>query len=379
MKHKPPKHDLSDVTDWVFNQALPLWCKVGQDKPGLGFFEQIALDGTALDPGFKRMRVQARQVYVFCHAAELGWNGPAVEAARNGIEFILKYGWLPEGGWAFKLGSDGEQIDDSMHAYEQAFVMYALGWYYKLTRDSAILDQIHRTLDVMHERLDHPGGLGFLTQAIGALHMEQDPHMHFLEAMLLIYGVTDDRRFADEATRILHLFSEQMLQPSGVLLENYDLDWRSPTDPGQRIVEPGHHFEWIWLLRMAKNILNKDLTGFIPTIFDFADRFGADIDGLVYDDVYETGKVLNPTHRTWVQTEALKGYIVMDELYDDDQSVRILQLKNILMHRYLNTKIPGLWTDQPTSVSKANVAPASTFYHLFLAFAELQRWARSVA
>jgi mannose-6-phosphate isomerase len=231
----------------------------------------------------------------------------------------------------------------------------------------------------MQARLRHPQGLGFLTHSKGAVHMEQDPHMHFLEAMLLLYGVTNEKRFADEAKKILHLFTQQMLQPSGVLLEDYDLDWQSPTDPQKRIVEPGHHFEWLWLLRMATDILDVDLMGFAPRIFAFADRYGSDIDGLVYDDILESGKVLNPTHRTWVQTEALKGYIVMDEISDQDHSGRILQLKTILMQRYLNTKIPGLWTDQPTSVATTNVAPASTFYHLFLAFAELQRWARSIA
>ena len=132
-------------------------------------------------------------------------------------------------------------------------MLFAFGWYYKLTRDPVILMQVYRTLDTLHARLDHPAGLGFLTKAEGATSMEQDPHMHFLEAMLLLYEVTGEARFANEARMVLKLFADHIHQPnSAVLLEDFDLDWQSPTDPLHRVVEPGHHFEWLWLLWQAK-------------------------------------------------------------------------------------------------------------------------------
>jgi mannose/cellobiose epimerase-like protein (N-acyl-D-glucosamine 2-epimerase family) len=367
-------HRLQDIEHWLFTQALPLWATMGVDPRG-GFVEQLDLSGTPVDPGFKRMRVQARQVYVFCHAAELGWTGPAIGLAKSGIDFILENGWLDEGGWAFKLGDHGQQIDTTLYAYEQAFVLFAFGWYYRLTKDPEMLAQAHRTLDVMHARLDNPNGWGFLTRSENCTVLEQDPHMHFLEAMLIWYEATGEARFAEEARSILRLFASHIHQPhSAVLLEDFDLDWQSPTDPAHRRVEPGHHFEWIWLLWQAKRILGDDLMGYAPPLFAFADKYGSDTEGLVYDDALESGQVLNDTHRTWVQTEALKGYIAMSEYTGADHSARIAQLIDILLDRYLNTTVPGLWTDQPTAVSTNPTAPASTFYHLFLAFAEYRRF-----
>ena len=79
--------------------------------PASGSSSRFPSTARPVDSGFKRMRVQARQIYAFCHAAELDWNGPALDAAANGISFILNHGWLPDGGWATRLGTKGQQID----------------------------------------------------------------------------------------------------------------------------------------------------------------------------------------------------------------------------------------------------------------------------
>jgi N-acylglucosamine 2-epimerase/mannose-6-phosphate isomerase len=369
---------LPEITRWMFDEALPLWARAGQDRPGLGFVELLAADGRPLDPGFKRIRVQARQIYTFCHAAELGWNrATALGAAKNGMEFILQHAWLPEGGWAERLNPAGERITNTLYAYEQAFVLFALGWYYRLTGDAALIGWAYKTLDVMHQRLAHPKGFGFLTHSDGAAAMEQDPQMHFLEAMLVWYKATGEARFAEEARTILRLFEQHIHQAhSAVLLEDFDLDWQSPADPDHRRVEPGHHFEWIWLLWQAKLILGDDLMPLVPPLFAFADRHGCGAEGLVYDDVLEDGRVLNPTHRTWVQTEALKGYITMSEYFGQNHDARIAEMVSLILDRYLAAPVRGTWTDQPLGVVPGAPCPASTLYHLFLAFAELQRWAK---
>ena len=369
---------LPEIQRWMFDHALPLWASAGQCAPGLGFVELLDAQGRPLDPGYKRIRVQARQTYVFCHAAELGWTGPAREAAANGMNFIIDHAWLPEGGWAERVAPDGQQTSQSLCSYEQAFVLFALGWSYRLTRDAALIEWAHKTLDVMEARLQSDNGLGFLTNANGSLIMEQDPQMHFLEAMLIWHQATGEARFAEHARRILQLFERHIHQPhSAVLLEDFDLNWQSPSHPDHRRVEPGHHFEWAWLLWQAKRILGEDLTALIPPLFAFADRHGSSPDGLIYDDVLEEGRVLNPTHRTWVQTEALKGYMTMSALFGENHDARIAQLASLLLDRYLAAPVPGTWTDQPLGVAPDAPCPASTFYHLFLAFAEMQRWATS--
>ncbi len=59
---------------WMFGHALPFWSGAGHEGPGRGAREHLRLDGTPANLNFKRMRVQARQVYAFSHAVLLGWR-----------------------------------------------------------------------------------------------------------------------------------------------------------------------------------------------------------------------------------------------------------------------------------------------------------------
>ena len=69
---------------WLFGSALPLWAAAGFDpKTGL-FQEKLDRDGHAV-PGPRRVRVQARQLYVFAQAGRLGWSGPWRGRALAGL------------------------------------------------------------------------------------------------------------------------------------------------------------------------------------------------------------------------------------------------------------------------------------------------------
>jgi mannose/cellobiose epimerase-like protein (N-acyl-D-glucosamine 2-epimerase family) len=372
-----PDFRLAEVERWMFEAALPFWSGPGRDVAGRGFVEQVGFDGKPVDLGFKRMRVQARQVYTFCHAAELGWDGPARASAAHGIDFIRRHGWMEGGGWARRFADDGRQLDQTLDAYEQAFVLFAFGWYYRLTRDADILAEAHRTLDTMHRRLDHPAGHGFLTQTPDCAELQQNPHMHFLEAMLVWYEATGEARFAQEAQAIVaHLRGRMFQAKIGVLPEFYDMDWTPLPHEGGAVVEPGHHFEWTWLLAQYTRITGEPTGDIAAALFAFAHKFGSSEDGVIYDALLAEGSILRADHRTWPQTEALKAYMARSEFAAEDRDAEIAQLVSILLDRYLATDIPGLWIDHLNAelAPLSKTVPASTLYHVFLAFAELQRW-----
>src|SRR5262245_65403394 len=95
---------------WLFEDALPFWAKHGVDRVNGGFVEHLSLDGTRPDSGFKRVRVIARQTYVFCHASLLGFPG-ASDLARHRYKFLTQKSWLgPRGGVARLLGRRGKVV-----------------------------------------------------------------------------------------------------------------------------------------------------------------------------------------------------------------------------------------------------------------------------
>lgn len=368
---------LADVQRWMFGEALPFWASAGQDRPGRGFVERVTLDGRPEVLGYKRLRVQARQIYVFCHASVLGWQGPALEVARNGMEFVTRHAWLPEGGWALKLGTEGGIEDPTLAFYEQAFMLFALGWYARATGDAAAIELAHRTIDAIHARLGLKDMPGFRSDPSTGEILEQNPHMHYLEAMLALYETTKEKRFLDEAQSVVALLREYLFQrDTGVLPEFFDRKWRRLSNTRGRIVEPGHHFEWVWLLAEYRRVTGEDMSEIALRLFDFAEVHGVEHEtGLVYDALLDDGMVHAHDHRSWCQTEALKAHLAMGDHGKSIDKARVAQITSNLLDRYLDTSPRGIWIDHFSAElePKAAYVPATSLYHFFLAFAELTR------
>ena len=70
---------------WVVDQALPLWGGIGFDSARGAFVERLTFEGAPLLSAPRRAMVQGRQIYVFSHAALLGWSvsSPAVKGAST--------------------------------------------------------------------------------------------------------------------------------------------------------------------------------------------------------------------------------------------------------------------------------------------------------
>lgn len=367
-----------EVRAWMFERALPLWAGAGMDAPGLGFVERLDEAGRPADPGFKRVRVQARQAYVFSHACVLGWQpAPACATARAGIDFLTANAWLPEGGWARALDRRGEVIDDCLDLYDQAFVLFALAWWRRASGDPAAETWALRTLDAIEARLARPDGQGFRVAIPDPGGELQNPHMHLLEAALAWVEAGGDARFRDLAQQLVFQFRSRMFDmETGTLGEYFDSDWRRlPGAAGDRL-EPGHHLEWSWLLRHAGRALGQDLSTEAAALRAFARAHGEDpATGLVWDEVDSAGRVRLESHRAWPQTEALKAELAHGEFTGDWDRARIGVIVDNLLDRYLAVEPAGGWVDcfGCDGRLRSDHMPASTFYHLFLAFAELLR------
>ena len=108
---------------WLFDHALPLWFEAGIDRSRGGFAERIALDGRAVD-GPRRVRVAARQTWVFATVGALGWTGPWREAVVLGARALETFA-RPDGLYGILADADGRLIDETPAPYEQAFALLA--------------------------------------------------------------------------------------------------------------------------------------------------------------------------------------------------------------------------------------------------------------
>lgn len=398
----------------MFGQALPFWAGAGRDQPGLGVREALTADGSPAPTPYKRMRVQARQIYAFSHAALLGWtDGEAV--ARDAYAFIQRAGLRPDGAtWVRRLDPSGARVvDDTVDLYDQAFVLFALAWYARLTGEQAPLDQARRTAEWIRTAMRgpvagylntlpaEPGGGG------GGAHRQQNPHMHLLEAALALLETTrtggggggrhDAAYWEGWAHELVGLFRDRFLDRlTGTLGEFFQDDWTLAPGAAGDHVEPGHHYEWVWLLHQYARLApaasgDGDGTGADAMadgdqLYRFAEAHGCDPagTGLVWDVVGRDGTVVHArSTRLWPQTEALKAHCAVALRLGGDRAAvveaKIVRVVDNLLHRFFADCPPGAWRDRFDAAGNpvADGIPTSSFYHVFMGYAQLDQLIRS--
>ncbi len=366
--------------DWMEGQALPFWAGPGSDGAGRGFHEHMTLAGEGPGEVPKRVRVQARQVYVYSNAAVLGWAGGAA-AARHGWTF-LRQAARADGHWSRALSPQGAVVDATADLYDLAFVLFASAWYARASGEDEPLVLAARTLGWIRATMGAPGGGLWNTWPAGAGHRQQNPHMHMLEAVLALHAATGDAAYAAYARELLALFRTRFFEPAtGTLGEFFDERLGVAEGEAGSHVEPGHHYEWVWLLDRAARQLGEWHAAEAEALYAFAGAHGVDGGrGLVRDVVGRDGVLRRGSFRLWAQTEALKAHVVMLER-GHDSAGDVVRAAEGLLGLYLGRARAGTWIDQldadaaPVSVH----VPASSFYHLFMGYAELDRLARLLA
>ncbi len=357
--------------DWILRSALPFWADRGVDPAGAGFEEHLTVAGERDTVAFKRIRVQARQIYVYSHAARLGW-APGLEIARRGYDFLMASGRRADGGWPSRLDRRGAVIDDTAELYDIAFVLFALAWYARASGSAAPIAEAHRTLDWLDAHMANPHGGYHNSLPRRDEPREQNPHMHLLEAALALYETSGEARFLDLARDLVGLFRDHIFDPAtGALGEFFADDWRIASGADGARLEPGHHYEWVWLLSRFEAAAGEDLSGERRALFNLAQSLGLDPrTGLVLDAIGRDGEVLKDSFRLWPQAEAIKAQMVMPDERPAEAAERRLE---VLFGRFLARSPAGAWHDHLDAEGRprSTTMPASSFYHLFMAFAEM--------
>jgi mannose-6-phosphate isomerase len=80
----------------TIEESLPLWSTVGWDHDAGGFIDRLHPDGTADAAAPRRVLVQARQIYCYAKAAQMGWYPEGRAIALKGLEHLLAKAKAPD-------------------------------------------------------------------------------------------------------------------------------------------------------------------------------------------------------------------------------------------------------------------------------------------
>jgi mannose-6-phosphate isomerase len=372
-----------DLKAWALDHAFPVWWELGADKVQGGFFEKIALDGTPVEAP-RRARVQPRQIYSYAVAGLLGWDGPWKQALEHGLDFYLSKYRRPDGFMRTLVASDGSPLDDKVDLYDQAFGLFGLAMASSVLPERADLPALATSLrDALYATLKHPIA-GFEESVPRSLPLLSNPHMHLFEASLAWVEAGGDPQWRAMADEIAELALSKFIDPkSGGLREYYDGDWNPAPGVDGRIIEPGHQFEWAWLLlRWGKLAGRDDAIAAALRMIAIGDGPGVDpARGVAIFALLDDMSVHDDIARLWAQTEQIKAGVLAAQVTGDARWWTTAANGAEALTKYFDVPVKGLWRDKlradGTFVDEA--APASSFYHLVCAILELDRAVKAMS
>ena len=363
---------------WLHGSALPLWQARAIDRAHGGFVEYLDRAGEPM-PGPKRPYAQARQIYVFAQAGMMGWDGPWRETIERGLDFFLHFFARDDGLVRLRVGADGAPQDESPRLYDQAFTLLMLATARRaLPERTDLVDPAVRLRDRLLSDRRAPGG-GF-TEVVGRPYYA-NPNMHLLEAALAWAETSNDPAWGKIADEIAQLALAKYIDPDGGFLREYfDETWTPTDDDNGHLVEPGHEFEWAWLLLWwSRTRGRKDAIAVAERLYEVG-RMGVDeARSVAFNALWDTLTPRDIDARLWPQTEWTKAAVALARRANPGSARHAELLGDAAMavrglNKYLETPTPGLWRDRCLADGSFvdEPSPVTSFYHIVCAIAELR-------
>jgi mannose-6-phosphate isomerase len=305
-----------DFVTYVMRDMAHLWAGAGWNDAGAHSHERLRPDLAPAALGYRRGMAVGRQMFFFSHAWRLTGEALFAERAHALYADLTTRFWDERnGGWFFSLDGDGAPADTTKDLYAHAFAMFGLAHYGAIFGNVEAFDWASRTNDVV-ERLHLSQGWNARTASRDWMPLdtalEQNPHMHLFEAYLSLHAATGDSCYRADAERIVALYTDRLCSPDKTkVIEFFDSNGVPLPDKGRRI-EPGHSYEWYWLLNeYAEGAHHPVAKEIAAPLMAWAGRYGVDgRHGGIYSYVDPDGAILDDRKRVWAATECIKAHTV---------------------------------------------------------------------
>ena len=380
----PVLEEIAAISNWFDEEALPLWISNGFDYETGIFHERLDMQAQPFHNISRRLFVQCRQIAVYSYATLRGRHDAKEQILKSFARIKnLYYNPHKKGYWYYSVGANGEVDDDKLDSYTLAFVIFALAWLYRLEPSECYIEYADEIFSVFDGPLAAQGGGVIIGIPESSKFTSQNPNMHLFEACLVLYEAAGRPQDLQRAEKIANLFEKKLFDHCRLALpENHTTDWQV-TNPSQNWFEPGHHFEWAWLLRQLERVGGRSTSHLIAKILSPALEVGLDANSVVIERVGLERNFIVNSSRNWGVCEYLKccSNEYQEACWRNDvNSEKIWALRTLdglraLRRVFLSTPHKGLWHDRVDSAYNCltNYSPASSFYHISFSIAEIEK------
>ncbi len=362
-----------------------------------GFVGEISCDGLAKPEANKGVILCARLLWFYSEAAlYLDRDSDATRAASTMYSYLTRHFLDHDKGGAFwELSANGSLLNGRKQIYAQAFVLYALSAYARLTGDQAVVNEA-RSLFLCIERYGRDREYGGYFEAFDQHWQELDDvrlsdkdlnsaktmntHLHVIEAYSAFLLVEREasvesalrdllevymQRFFDERSKHLHMFLSR--------------DWLNESEA----YSYGHDIESSWLLAEAFDILGDEALSsqYKPHILALAESSlteGLMPDGSMGDEFHFSSGEKGDERIWWVQAEAMVGFYNAFQMSGDTRYLEAVKRVWAFIQREMIDTEHGEWhwlakSDQKPGYSEYKAGFWKCPYHNGRAMIELCR------
>ncbi|MEZ4776140.1 MAG: AGE family epimerase/isomerase [Bacteroidia bacterium] len=400
-----------ELTFALNEQLLDKWYPAIIDKEQGGYLSDLDYKWEPNGPQNKSIVTQARHLWVTSKVAMFYPDKPGYRAyADQGYAFLRDKMWDHEmDGFFYTVDRSGEwksgENDADKWAYGNAFAIFGLAAYYKLTGSEEALDLAKKTFMWLEKYSHDPVNQGyypFLNREGKAFgrdlpvpagqpqlgYKDQNPTIHLLEAFAELYPVWEDSLLRARFEETLVTIRDTITRPEGYMNLYFTPDWKevSYKDSSAESREKhynidhvsfGHDIETGFLLLEAAELLGENwYNETLPVAKKLVDHslekgFDHEIGG-VYEQGYyfpEGMKIVDERKNWWAQAEGFHSLLLFSTIFPEEKSYREgMLLEWDYIKKYLIDQTYGGWysfgTDHsPETITRNKANVWKSAYH----------------
>ncbi|NND31246.1 MAG: N-acylglucosamine 2-epimerase [Saprospiraceae bacterium] len=307
-----------------------------------------------------------------------------LDVAQHGFEFLRDKMWDSDKGGFYQLvNQEGEPIRDDAEyglvktAYGNAFGIYGLAAYYRVSKEEGALDLAKKAFGWLESHSHDPVAKGYfqflledgtpLSEGHTNPAKDQNSSIHLLEALSELYIVWPDSLLKERVEEMLILIRDTITTEIGSLTLFSDKNWKpaSYQDSTEDVIRDhihtdhisfGHDIETAYLLMEASHVLHDPddakTRAKAKIMVDHTIQTGWDDEnGGIYDGGYyfknKPGMTIVLHHKAWwAQVEAMNTLLIMADLYPDDPldySSFFLKMWDYTKDNLIDKEYPGIF------------------------------------
>jgi len=255
------KKELLDILDY--------WEKYGPDPEKGGFYGQVTYENKPVKDAARSVVLTGRILWTFSLAHRLFKEPKYLTLADRAYQQLVKYFFDPEhGGVYWTVNADGSPQETKKQIYGNAFAMYGLSEYYRVTHYAPALEKAKELFNVIEKHAFDSVNGGY-REAFSRDWSKTDDyilskkpwiksmntHLHLVEAYTNLYSVWPDQKLKKQTSDMLEAIITHIVNAETDSMQLFfDEKWKAKDN----IISYGHDIEASWLLLETAEVLQDE-------------------------------------------------------------------------------------------------------------------------